>query len=82
MRQIAVIKPKVVVALGAIAAKNLLAMNASMSELRGRFYDFMPAGAAATIRHGREPNSRSRTIPRFFSAIRGRKAKPGKICRW
>jgi uracil-DNA glycosylase len=44
MRQIAVIKPKVVVALGAVAAKNLLAMNAPMSELRGRFYDFIPAG--------------------------------------
>jgi DNA polymerase len=45
MRQIAVIKPKVVVALGAVAAKNLLAINAPMAELRGRFYDFMPAGA-------------------------------------
>jgi len=45
MRQIAVIKPKVIVALGAVAAKNLLAINAPMSELRGRFYDFMPAGA-------------------------------------
>jgi len=44
MRQIAVIKPKVVVALGAVAAKNLLAMNAPMSELRGRFYDFIPSG--------------------------------------
>jgi uracil-DNA glycosylase len=45
MRQIAVIKPKVVVALGAVAAKNLLAINAPMSEFRGRFYDFMPTGA-------------------------------------
>ena len=45
MRQIAVVKPKVVVALGAVAAKNLLAMNAPMSELRGRFYDFTPPGA-------------------------------------
>ena len=45
MRQIAVIRPKVVVALGAVAAKNLLAINAPMSELRGRFYDFMPSGA-------------------------------------
>ncbi|MGB8752312.1 MAG: uracil-DNA glycosylase, partial [Candidatus Sulfotelmatobacter sp.] len=36
MRQIAVIKPKVVVALGATAAKNLLAMNSSLGELRGR----------------------------------------------
>jgi len=44
MRQIAVIKPKVVVALGAVSAKNLLAINAPMSELRGRFYDFKPAG--------------------------------------
>src|SRR5215831_20885248 len=43
MRQIAVIKPEVIVALGAVAAKNLLAIHAPMSELRGRFYDFMPA---------------------------------------
>ncbi len=49
MRQIAVIKPKVVVALGAVAAKTLLAMNASMMQLRGRFYDFKPAGV-------RDPN--------------------------
>jgi uracil-DNA glycosylase len=48
MRQIGVIKPKAVVALGAVAAKNLLAINAPMSELRGRFYDFMPAGARPT----------------------------------
>src|ERR1700730_16801499 len=44
MRQIAAIKPKVVVALGAVSAKNLLAINAPMSELRGRWYDFNPAG--------------------------------------
>jgi uracil-DNA glycosylase len=44
MRQIAAIKPKVVVALGATAAKNLLAMNSSLGELRGHFYDFKPAG--------------------------------------
>ena len=40
MRQIDVIKPKVIVALGAVAAKNLLAMNDSMANLRGRWYDF------------------------------------------
>lgn len=48
MRQIAVVKPKVVVALGAVAAKNLLAINAPMSELRGCFYDFMPSGARSS----------------------------------
>jgi len=45
MRQIATVKPKAMVALGATAAKNLLAMNAPMSELRGRWYDFKPAGS-------------------------------------
>ena len=44
MRQIAAVKPKVIVALGATAAKTLLAMNSSMIQLRGRFYDFKPAG--------------------------------------
>jgi uracil-DNA glycosylase len=48
MRQIAVIKPKVIVALGAVAARNLLAINAPMTELRGRFYDFMPSGMRST----------------------------------
>ena len=45
MRQIAAIKPKVIVALGATAAKTLLAMNSSLGDLRGRFYDFSPVGA-------------------------------------
>jgi uracil-DNA glycosylase len=44
MRQIGVIKPKVIVALGATAAKNLLGVQDSMAALRGRFYDFSPPG--------------------------------------
>ncbi len=51
MRQIAVIKPKVIVALGAVAAKTLLAMSASMMQLRGRFYDFRPAGIRSNDPH-------------------------------
>jgi uracil-DNA glycosylase len=42
MRQIRTIRPKVIVALGATAAKNLLSVNDSMNSLRGRFYDFSP----------------------------------------
>jgi uracil-DNA glycosylase family 4 len=42
MRQIWVVRPRVIVALGATAAKNLLGMNDSMASLRGRFYDFSP----------------------------------------
>ena len=45
MRQISAIKPRVLVALGATAAKNLLAMNAPMTELRSRWYDFKPVGS-------------------------------------
>lgn len=40
LRQIAAIQPKYIVALGAVAAKNLLGVNDSMSNLRGRWYDF------------------------------------------
>jgi uracil-DNA glycosylase len=40
MRQIEVIRPQVIVALGAVAAKNLLAVNESMANLRGHWYDF------------------------------------------
>jgi DNA polymerase len=40
LQQIAVVKPKLIVALGATAAKTLLSMNDSMANLRGRFYDF------------------------------------------
>jgi uracil-DNA glycosylase len=48
MRQIAVIKPKAIVALGAVAAKTLLAINAPMSDLRGRWYDFRGTKLAVT----------------------------------
>lgn len=48
LRQIEVIRPKVIVALGAVAAKNLLAINDSMSNLRGRWYDFKGAKLAVT----------------------------------
>jgi uracil-DNA glycosylase len=44
MRQIATIRPKAIVALGAVAAKNLLGMNDAMANLRGRAYEFTPPG--------------------------------------
>jgi uracil-DNA glycosylase len=48
MRQIAVIKPKAIVALGSVAARTLLAINAPMSEFRGRWYDFKGTKLAVT----------------------------------
>jgi DNA polymerase len=48
LRQIAVITPKVIVALGAVAAKTLLAINAPMAELRGQWFDFRGTKLAVT----------------------------------
>ncbi|MCU1309168.1 MAG: phage polymerase-related protein [Candidatus Angelobacter sp.] len=48
MQQIEIIKPKIIVALGAVAAKNLLGLNDSMANLRGRIYDFKNTKLAVT----------------------------------
>ncbi len=64
MRQIAAIKPKVIVALGAVAAKTLLAINAPMSELRGRWFDFRGTKLAVTYHPAfllRDPRQKKET---------------------
>lgn len=48
MRQIAVVNPKIVVALGAVAAKTLLGVNDAMVNMRGRIYDFKNTKLAVT----------------------------------
>ncbi len=48
MRQIEVVKPKIIVALGAVAAKTLLGVNDAMVNLRGRIYDFRNTKLAVT----------------------------------
>jgi DNA polymerase len=48
LRQIDVIQPQVIVALGAVAAKTLLAVNESMGALRGRWYEFHGTPLAVT----------------------------------
>ena len=81
MRQIDVIRPKVIVALGATAAKNLLGVNDSMGSMRGQFYDFSPPRICSTARLSRA-SWRSPIIRRSCCAIRGRRKKPGRTCRW
>src|SRR6201981_733540 len=64
MRQIGAIQPKAIVALGAVAAKNLLAINAPMSELRGRWYDFRGTKLAVTYHPAfllRDPRQKKET---------------------
>ena len=64
MRQIAAIQPKAIVALGAVAAKTLLAINAPMSEFRGRWYDFRGTKLAVTYHPAfllRDPRQKKET---------------------
>jgi len=64
MRQIATIKPKAIVALGAVAAKTLLAINAPMSEFRGRWFDFRGTKLAVTYHPAfllRDPRQKKET---------------------
>ena len=64
MQQIKVISPKAIVALGAVAAKTLLAVNAPMSELRGNWYDFRGTKLAVTYHPAfllRDPRQKKET---------------------
>jgi uracil-DNA glycosylase family 4 len=64
MRQIEAVAPKAIVALGAVAAKTLLAINAPMSELRGRWYDFRGTKLAVTYHPAfllRDPRQKKET---------------------
>ena len=64
MQQIKVVSPKAIVALGAVAAKTLLAVNAPMSELRGNWYDFRGTKLAVTYHPAyllRDPRQKKET---------------------
>jgi uracil-DNA glycosylase len=64
MRQIEAIQPKAIVALGAVAAKTLLAINAPMIELRGRWFDFRGTRLAVTYHPAfllRDPRQKKET---------------------
>jgi uracil-DNA glycosylase family 4 len=64
MRQISAIRPKAIVALGAVAAKTLLAINAPMSEFRGHWFDFRGTKLAVTYHPAfllRDPRQKKET---------------------
>ena len=64
MRQIEVVKPKIIVALGAVAAKTLLGVSDAMGNLRGRIYDFKNTKLAVTYHPAyllRDPRQKKET---------------------
>jgi DNA polymerase len=63
MRQILVVRPEIIVALGATAAKFLLGATDSMANLRGHIYDFQPS------RHTALPSSAPERDPNFATKL-------------
>jgi len=64
LRQIAVIQPKAIVALGAVAARCLLGLNEPMARLRGRWFDFRGTRLAVTYHPAfllRDPRQKKET---------------------
>jgi len=64
LRQIAVIQPKAIVALGAVAARCLLGLNEPMAKLRGRWFDFRGTRLAVTYHPAfllRDPRQKKET---------------------
>lgn len=64
LRQITVVNPKIVVALGAVAAKTLLGVNDAMVNMRGRIYDFKNTKLAVTYHPAyllRDPRQKKET---------------------
>jgi len=63
-RQIEAVNPKVVVALGAVAARTLLQVNEPMAALRGRWHDFRGRKLAVTYHPAyllRDPRQKKET---------------------
>jgi DNA polymerase len=64
LRQIAVLQPKAIVALGAVSARCLLGLNEPMARLRGRWFDFRGTRLAVTYHPAfllRDPRQKKET---------------------
>ncbi len=64
MRQIDIVQPKAIVALGAVAAKTLLQISAPMSEFRGKWFDFRGSQLTVTYHPAfllRDPRQKKET---------------------
>jgi len=70
MRQILAVRPEIIVALGATAAKFLLSATGSMANLRGHVYDFQPARHAALPQSApeRDPNFATKLVVTYHPA--------------
>jgi DNA polymerase len=80
-RQIAAIQPKVIVALGATAAKSLLGVNEPMSALRGRWHDFRGTKLVATYHPAyllRDPRQKAEAWKDLQMAMKELGLKPPK----
>jgi uracil-DNA glycosylase family 4 len=70
MRQISVVRPEIIVALGATAAKFLLGVTDSMANLRGHIYDFHPGShsSASPAAPERDPDFTTKLVVTYHPA--------------
>jgi DNA polymerase len=66
MRQISIVRPEIIVALGATAAKFLLGATDSMANLRGHIYDFHPIVPHTTPEH--DPDFTTKLVVTYHPA--------------
>jgi len=81
LRQIAVIQPKAIVALGAVAARCLLGLNEPMARLRGRWFDFRGTRLAVTYHPAfllRDPRQKKETWKDLQMVMEYLGLKPGR----
>ena len=80
-RQLAVIRPKVIVCLGSVAAQALLGTNKSISQFRGQWFDFRDAKLLATYHPAfllRTPSAKSDVWTDLKKVMRELGLKPPK----
>ncbi|KXK04819.1 MAG: uracil-DNA glycosylase, family 4 [Acidobacteria bacterium OLB17] len=84
LREISVVRPKVIVVLGATAAQNLLETNVPIGKLRGRFHDYYGVKVMPTFHPAyllRDPSKKRETwedmkiVRDHLNALKGRKAE-------
>ena len=76
-RQIELIRPKLIVALGKVAAQNLLGSDATIASLRGRVHDYRGMPLIVTY----HPAYLLRTLAGQGQGVGGSCASPWKPCR-
>lgn len=82
MRQIALIRPRVLLSVGRISAQKLLKTDTPIGKLRGRWFEFGPDGTPLTVTYHpayllRSPDQKSKAWQDLIQVVRRLRDRPG-----